>query len=606
MKINQLIINEYQVIRQAKLENLKDVVTIAGPNGVGKTKIKDAICFIFQNGGNPPAKSSVVLEATNEEEEKNWGSKTITLPHSGFLSWLSKPRKKIKTHASLIQIDSSRQIDTLQFNQIYLSQIGNPEEETVNQDYGYSKVTDRFQDICQSLQKIKAKLITSYGLEAEKKFTDNNEKVELNRKDDFTKKFEEIFYNLLYPKQMMPIRHDSTTIQYMDEEGVTRNFSELSSGEKEVVVLAFDILLQNPTDSVILIDEPEIHLHPELSFRLIKVLQSIGERNQLFLFTHSTDIISNSFEKGIYFIRPKKTTDGNQTIRIDLDNIDDLLQIPNLRETIGMLSLGKRLLFVEGKSTSIDRNVFATIAKSSKSDIAIVPSESCHNINNLATMCDILEKGIFGIELFMVRDRDSLTDEEIENFTKKSKNKLIFLPYYHIENAFLEPEAILFIAQKLKVKNNLTIDQIKEIIIELARNQINQCIRLYVSNEVRFKAGNLDITPTVTLSSTASTDEIIKSFNTKKNGILDEYTNKFSDDFIAQRVVFWKQKLENSLSNGWSNEAKKLFYGKSLFGPIQQQILGTKNISLWEHMINEKNTSCENAVKELKTIINNL
>ena len=81
---------------------------------------------------------------------------------------------------------------------------------------------------------------------------------------------------------MQPIQINSTTIQYKDEEDVIRNFDRLSSGEREVVVLTFDILTQNPSDCIILIDEPEVHLHPELTFRLVKVLKSIGKRNQFF------------------------------------------------------------------------------------------------------------------------------------------------------------------------------------------------------------------------------------------------------------------------------------------------------------------------------------
>lgn len=65
MRIKELKINNYEVIRQADLEDLSNFVVIAGPNGVGKTKIKNAIVHIFQNNGNPPPGSSVILEATN-------------------------------------------------------------------------------------------------------------------------------------------------------------------------------------------------------------------------------------------------------------------------------------------------------------------------------------------------------------------------------------------------------------------------------------------------------------------------------------------------------------------------------------------------------------
>ena len=399
------------------------------------------------------------------------------------------------------------------------------------------------------------------------------------------------------------IEPDSSTLQYFDEDNITRAFSSLSSGEREVIVLAFDILMQHPSDCIILIDEPEIHLHPELTYRLIKVLKHIGERNQFFLFTHSTDIISNSFETGIHFIRPKSVTgNDNQTLRIDMNNLADLMNLPNLREAIGMLSLGKKLLFVEGINNSIDRNVFATMAKSSKNDLAIVPSESCDNINNLSSIADTLHKGIFGIDLYMVRDRDSLTDEEVKTYTEKSKGKLIFLPYYHIENAFLSPEAIFSIAQINDSAQKKSLDEIKKKLTELAQLQLNKITIRYVANEIRFKAGNLDITPILDHDITTK-EEIIKEMNKTKQEKLQKYSEIFSDEFIKLRIEFWNTKLQDSIKDGWTEEARKLFYGKSILSQIQQWIFPGKHVILWEQIINSNDVNCVNAVTALKTII---
>jgi len=68
MRIQELRLKDWRVIRQADFLDLSDFVIIAGPNGVGKTHIKEAIVHIFQKGSNPPANSKVVLQATNDEE----------------------------------------------------------------------------------------------------------------------------------------------------------------------------------------------------------------------------------------------------------------------------------------------------------------------------------------------------------------------------------------------------------------------------------------------------------------------------------------------------------------------------------------------------------
>lgn len=609
MRIKELNLNNWTVIRQADFQNLSDFVVIAGPNGVGKTKIKEAIVYIFQNNGNPPPGSKVVLEATNEEERAAWGSNEISLPQAAMWSYFAKNNKRLKTKSRLIQIDSNRVVENVSFQQLTFQSIGDPEHEEVSYNYGFNNVRDRFKDICSTLHRLKSKEVTSVYNEYEKKKNEasNTEDVTLTKLKDPTEKYINIFDKLLYPKKMLPIDINSSTIQYKDDDGVTRQFSELSSGEREVVILTFDIITQNPSHCLILIDEPEVHLHPELTFRLIKALKAIGENNQYFLFTHSPDIIGNSLDTGVHFVRPKvRVPTGNQVVRIDENNIDAFQSIPNIRETIGMISVGKKLLFVEGNNTSIDRNVFATIAKDEKIDVAIIPSDSCTNINNMALMCETLEKGLFGVELFMVRDRDSLAPDQIETFHEKSQGRLVFLPFYHIENAFLMPKAIAAVARKILITAAPTADQIEAKMIELARQQLNHTISLYVKNEIYFQAGNFDVSPKISIDQSTTTAALAAAMHDKKDTILTKYNQEFSASKIETRLNKWKTLLENSIQNGWSSDARQYFIGKRMLKELQGWLFGNKTILLWEHIVDSDEPECIQACAELRELLNKI
>lgn len=607
MRIQELHLKDWRVIRQADFIELSDFVVIAGPNGVGKTHIKEAIVHIFQNGGNPPANSRVILEATNNHERTEWKNEEVVLPQAFWSSFFGKNNKRLKTKSRLIQIDSNRSVESVSFDQLTFQSIGNPEEEEVGFNYGFSRVKDRFVDICNTLKKLKSKEVISIYAQYQDRLIPELPDVTLEKLRDPTEKYIDLFGKLLYPKIMLPININSSTILYKDEDGTTRQFSELSSGEREVVILTFDILTQNPDDCLILIDEPEVHLHPELSFRLIKVLKSIGARNQYFLFTHSADIIGNSLDAGVHFIRPKsKIKTGNQVVRVDENNIEDLKTIPNIRETIGMVSVGKKLLFVEGDATSIDRNVFATIAKASKIDVAIIPSNSCSNINNMSLICETLDKGLFGIDLFMVRDRDGLVDAQVTTFSNKSKGKLIFLPFYHIENVFLNPLAIEVVAKKILLSKAPTAKQIEDKLIELAKQQINHAITLYVKSEIYFQAGNFDVTPNLTIVSTTTILDLRKAMSDKKNELLSGYNANFSEAKIEERLNYWKTLLETSLQSGWSADARKYFIGKRMLKGISSSIFGSKNILLYEHIINSNEEVCQQTFKELTDILNKI
>lgn len=89
-------------------------------------------------------------------------------------------------------------------------------------------------------------------------------------------------------------------LRLVSQQSVT-NVNDLSSGETEVLVLALDLLLicamwklENQTHGLLLIDEPDSHLHPDLQQHLAKFLVELTEKYQvqLILSTHSTTLLS--------------------------------------------------------------------------------------------------------------------------------------------------------------------------------------------------------------------------------------------------------------------------------------------------------------------------
>jgi len=75
--------------------------------------------------------------------------------------------------------------------------------------------------------------------------------------------------------------------------------SEISGGERAVFPLIFDFAYRTPNNSIILIDELELHLHPPLQQGLLKALRSLGENNQFIITTHSEAVTSIIPEESI-------------------------------------------------------------------------------------------------------------------------------------------------------------------------------------------------------------------------------------------------------------------------------------------------------------------
>ena len=62
---------------------------------------------------------------------------------------------------------------------------------------------------------------------------------------------------------------------------------EMSGGERAIFPLIFDFAYRDIHNSVVLIDELELHLHPPLQQHLLKALRKLGKNNQFILTTHS-------------------------------------------------------------------------------------------------------------------------------------------------------------------------------------------------------------------------------------------------------------------------------------------------------------------------------
>jgi energy-coupling factor transporter ATP-binding protein EcfA2 len=67
---------------------------------------------------------------------------------------------------------------------------------------------------------------------------------------------------------------------------------EMSGGERAIFPMIFDFAYRDIHNSIILIDELELHLHPPLQQGLLKALRKLGKNNQFIITTHSDAIAS--------------------------------------------------------------------------------------------------------------------------------------------------------------------------------------------------------------------------------------------------------------------------------------------------------------------------
>lgn len=84
-----------------------------------------------------------------------------------------------------------------------------------------------------------------------------------------------------------------------EQDGETLYPYQLSSGEKQLLVILLTVLVQDGQPCVLFMDEPEVSLHIEWQQRLINLIRRLNNNVQIILTTHSPAVIMNGWQDAV-------------------------------------------------------------------------------------------------------------------------------------------------------------------------------------------------------------------------------------------------------------------------------------------------------------------
>jgi predicted ATP-binding protein involved in virulence len=111
---------------------------------------------------------------------------------------------------------------------------------------------------------------------------------------------------------------------FKNSAGKVFNIKNLSSGEKQLFVRAMALRMLNANNSIILIDEPEISLHPRWQQRIVNVYQKIGKNNQLIIATHSPHVVASVPKESVKLLK----RENGQIKVVEYDEINGSYGLP--------------------------------------------------------------------------------------------------------------------------------------------------------------------------------------------------------------------------------------------------------------------------------------
>lgn len=233
------------------------------------------------------------------------------------------------------------------------------------------------------------------------------------------------------------------------------NVSEMSDGERVIFYLIGEAICAKE-NSIIIIDEPEMHLHKSITKKLWDEIEQERPDCTFIYLTHDIDFASTR----------------NKAIKIWMKSFEnnkwdyDILDNESIfSEQIYLEIIGSRdpILFIEGDGSNIDYKLLRLIFE----DFTIKPLGSCHKVFE-TTKSFNEQKEFHHIETYGLIDRDRRTGEEVTHI----KNSNIWVASVaEIENFLLVEEIVKEVATNM-MKNSIEIfDEVKSNVISFFDSQ---------------------------------------------------------------------------------------------------------------------------------------
>lgn len=505
MQITSLRIQNFKSIRDMKITDIEDALILVGKNNTGKTSVLDAIRAaggtyqITENDFNEK-KQKIEIEVSlkiSNEDKKVLHRHGIVSQYKRYEAWerdffakLPSCRNGILEFVfSVNQEGKIRYGDGFRKNNPYIQEV-------------FPKIY--FLDVQRDLRQIQEDLLMFQEDELLKQMRSNcclfrqakrcnhcfqcigliDQKLprQLNvfetaklleyklyqlNLDDFGRKVndnfrrngglgEEIRYTLEFAAdQIFKVKVET----FQKERETLSPIERLGKGMRSIYLLS---LLQayveeeNRLPSLIMVEDPEIFLHPKLQKVSGEILYRLSKRNQVIFSTHSPNLLFHFNKKQIRQIVLDQENYSIAKEKTDIDAIlDDLGYSANDFLNVSFVFI------VEGKQDKsrlplLLEKYYSEIydAKGNLSRIAIISTNSCTNIKTYANL-KYMNKLYLRDQFLMIRDGDGKDAKELagqlckyyeernledaDKLPKVTRRNVLILKYYSFENYFLNP-----------------------------------------------------------------------------------------------------------------------------------------------------------------------
>ncbi len=338
------------------------------------------------------------------------------------------------------------------------------------------------------------------------------------------------------------------------------DINELSSGEKEILYGYLRLRSSARRDSIILLDEPELHLNP----KLIQGLPQFYERylvseleNQLWLITHSDALLREALttpRATVLHMQEAKEgiTTANQLKRVEENKDEEHAVLELVGDIAGYRPEGKVIIF-EGENAGFDVRMTSRLFPEYERTMNFIAGGNRTGVERLHK-CLEAQNGEVGIKIYSIVDRDK---REVD----RRGGRRFSWNVYHIENYLLEATYIAEVlkditVQDIKLRNAR---EVEEELRRIAEGQVKKLVKEYLNEYVnRILVTKIDLN--AESEDTLSTD-LLEQAERSAKGVAEAVKNELAEGKIEQTRIERENELAQALE---TDKWKETFRGRDI------------------------------------------
>ena len=233
---------------------------------------------------------------------------------------------------------------------------------------------------------------------------------------------------------VIAIRADERNMARKDG-GPEYSTAQLSDGERNALMIAGGVLTA-PPETLIIIDEPERHLHRSIISPLLTQLFERRPDCAFVISTHDHDLPVESPQARTLLVR-SCNFNGQNAQSWEADELSANAPLDDILKR-DLLGARRKILFVEGTENSLDKPLYSLIFP----NVSVIPKGTCRDVEQAVAGVRAGEH-FHRLRAFGIVDSDSNDEESI---AVKVSRGVFAVPYYSVEAIYFHPKVIEMVA----------------------------------------------------------------------------------------------------------------------------------------------------------------